>query len=234
MAKNAKKKSQSKKIKSAKLKIAEILIVDDHPIVRRGLVELINSDPHLRVTGEAEDYHGAIDALKQKRFDLAIIDLTLRDIGGLELIKQLKVLHPKLYMLVLSMHDESLFAERALRAGSRGYVMKQTGSIKLITAIHRVLSGEVYLSEEMASRVLDTMVGSSDRVKSDPLEKLSDRELEVFQSIGSGLTTRQVSERLCVSIKTIESHRENIKAKLRLSNATELIQHATRWAGGDV
>jgi DNA-binding NarL/FixJ family response regulator len=234
MTKRAKKKAETKKPKSAKVQVAEILIVDDHPIVRRGLVELIHSDPHLRVTGEAEDYHGAIDALKLNSFDLAIIDLTLRDIGGLELIKQLKALYPDLRMLVLSMHDESLFAERALRAGARGYVMKQTGSVTLITAIHRVLSGEVYLSEEMASRVLDTMVGKSDRTKGDGLERLSDRELEVFQLIGSGLTTRQTSERLCVSIKTIESHREHIKSKLGLSNATELIQHATRWAVRDI
>ncbi len=234
MAKSAKKKAKSKaSTPQTSAGDAKILIVDDHPIVRRGLVELIQSEPDLKVIGEAEDYHGALDQLKKGGFDLAIIDLTLADIGGLELIKQIKALYPDLPLLVLSMHDEALFAERALRAGARGYIMKQTGSEKLITAIRRVLSGEVYLSEKMASRVLGSMVGGAHKSEIGRLEQLSDRELEVFQLIGTGLTTRQIAERLCVSIKTIESHREHIKSKLGLQNATELVQHATRWVVRD-
>lgn len=207
-----------------------ILIVDDHPIVRRGLIELINQEDDLNVLYEAEDYHQALAVMKDNAPDLAIVDLTLNGIGGLELVKQLKLSHPELPVLVLSMHDETLYAERTLRAGSRGYIMKQEGADRLVTAIRTVMRGEVYVSEKMASRLLGKMVGGASPAASSPLERLSDRELEVFELLGNGMGTRQIAEKLCVSIKTIESHREHIKEKLNLKNATELVQHATQWA----
>lgn len=206
-----------------------IAIVDDHPIVRRGLVEMINQESHLTVCAEAETFHQALDAIKKEKPDLAIVDLTLADIGGLELIKQLQNSAPELPILVLSMHDETLYAERALRAGAKGYIMKQEGSQGLISAINTVLRGEISLSERMASRLLGKLIGGRSEVNSSPLSRLSDRELEVFELLGQGLGTRSIAERLCVSIKTIESHREHIKEKLGLKNATELVQHATQW-----
>jgi len=206
-----------------------VLIVDDHPIVRRGLVELLNQEPDLKVCAEAEDARQALTAVKQHTPDLAVVDLTLKDIGGLELIKQLKHTHPELPVLVLSMHDETLYAERALRAGARGYSMKQEGPDKLAGAIRTVLRGEVFVSERMSSRLLGKLVGGRADVADSPLQRLSDRELEVFELLGRGLGTRQIAERLCVSVKTIESHREHIKDKLNLTNATELVQHATQW-----
>jgi len=206
-----------------------VMIVDDHPIVRRGLVEMIEQEEDLNVIGEAEDAHSALQALKKLELDVAIVDLTLKDIGGLELIKQIQVLQPELPMLVLSMHDETLYAERALRAGAKGYIMKQEGTDKLITAIRTVLRGEIYVSEKMASRMLGKLVGGKARTDGSPLDRLSDREIEVFELLGRGLGTRQIAERLSVSIKTIESHREHIKEKLHLKNANELVQHATQW-----
>jgi DNA-binding NarL/FixJ family response regulator len=207
-----------------------ILIVDDHPIVRRGLVGMINQEPGLHVVAEAEDYHHALEAFKSHAIDLAIIDLTLEGLGGLELIKQLRVMYPKIPLLVLSMHDEMLYSERALRAGARGYIMKQEGTDRLATAIRTILRGEIYVSERVAARMVGKFVDGKRDAGSTPLDRLSDRELEVFELLGRGLGTRQVADRLCVSIKTIESHREHIKLKLQLKNATELIQHATQWA----
>ena len=206
-----------------------ILIVDDHPIVRRGLVAMLSQEPDMEVVAEAENFNMALDALKQHPLDIAIIDLTLEGIGGLELVKQVRITNPELSMLVLSMHDESLYAERVLRAGARGYIMKQEGTDRLVTAIRTILRGEIYVSERMAARMLGTIVGGRSSDSRMPLDRLSDRELEVFELLGKGLGTRQVAERLCVSIKTIESHREHIKLKLQLKNATELIQHATQW-----
>ena len=190
---------------------------------------MINQEPRLEVCAEAENYHEGLDAIRTQKPDLAIIDLTLKDIGGLELVKQVKAIDAELPMLVLSMHDETLYAERVLRAGARGYIMKQEGTDKLITAIGMVMQGEMYVSERMASRMLGKFVSGQRGAGSSPLERLSDRELEVFELIGRGFGTREVAERLCVSIKTIESHREHIKEKLKLRNANELVQHATQW-----
>jgi len=174
-----------------------------------------------------------LEAIKQHPLDVAIIDLTLEGIGGLELVKQVRITNPELHLLVLSMHDESLYAERVLRAGARGYIMKQEGTDRLITAIRTILRGEIYVSERMASRMLGSIVGGRSSDSRMPLDRLSDRELEVFELLGKGMGTRQVAERLCVSIKTIESHREHIKLKLQLKNASELIQHATQWVLSD-
>ncbi len=211
-------------------KVTSLIIVDDHPIVRKGMVMLINQEQDLNVVAEAEDYHQGIAAVKEHSPDLAVVDLTLKDIGGLELIKQLHTTHPDLPILVLSMHDESLYAQRVLRAGARGYVMKQVGADKLITAIRTVMRGDIYVSQDVATRLLGQLAGGANDSSKTPLENLSDRELEVFELLGKGLGTRQVAERLCVSIKTVESHREHIKDKLGLKNAAELIQHATQYA----
>ncbi len=210
-------------------KCVRILIVDDHPIVRRGLAAMLSQEPDMKVVAEAENFHDALEAIRQHPLDIAIIDLTLDGIGGMELVKQVRITHPDLSMLVLSMHDESLYAERVLRAGARGYIMKQEGTDRLVTAIRTILRGEIYVSERMAGRMLGSIVGGRGNDSRMPLDRLSDRELEVFELLGKGLGTRQVAERLCVSIKTIESHREHIKLKLQLKNASELIQHATQW-----
>jgi DNA-binding NarL/FixJ family response regulator len=206
-----------------------IVIVDDHPIVRKGLVGMINQESDMKVCAEAEDYHQGLDAIRQHKPDVAIVDLTLGGLSGLELIKQAHALEPQVQMLVLSMHDEMLYAERVLRAGARGYIMKQEGTDRLTAAIRTIMRGEIYVSERMAARMLGKFVGGKREGGSSPLDRLSDRELEVFELLGRGLGTRQVAEKLCVSIKTIESHREHIKLKLQLKNANELIQHATQW-----
>ncbi len=223
------KAEKSKKRTTTEPSGLRILIVDDHPIVRKGLVGMINQEDGLKVVAEAEDYHQALDAMKANQLDLAIVDLTLQDVGGLDLIKQAVALHPTLPILVLSMHDESLYAQRALRAGAKGYIMKQEGAEKLITAIRTVCRGEVYVSEKMASRILGKLVGGQPAGAGTPLEQLSDRELEVFGLLGRGMGTRDIADKLCVSVKTIESHREHIKEKLKLKNANELVQHATQW-----
>jgi DNA-binding NarL/FixJ family response regulator len=208
---------------------ARIMIVDDHPIVRRGLVQLIQQEPGFKVVKEVESSSEAMRSLREELPDLVIVDLSLRDINGIELIKQVKAVWPQLPMMVLSMHDEGLYAERAIRAGALGYIMKQEGTEKLITAMKSVLKGEVYLSEAMARRVLGRMVAGQPSTSGSPMDDLSDRELEVFELLGRGASTRQIAERLSLSIKTVESHREHIKRKLHLKNASELVQHATEW-----
>ena len=206
-----------------------VLIVDDHPVVRKGLTAMINQEEDLRVCAETEDFHQALAAIKEHVPDLAVVDLTLSGIGGLALVKHLESSNPDLPVLVLSMHDETLYAERVLRAGAKGYIMKQEGTDKLVTAIRRILHGEIYVSEKMSSKMLGQLVGRGPRTSGSHLETLSDRELEVFELIGRGQGTRQIAERLCLSFKTVESHREHIKEKLELSNANELVQHATQW-----
>jgi len=211
------------------VKSHRILIVDDHPIVRTGLADWINRKPDLEVCAEAEDYRQALTAVEQSNPDLAVVDLTLKDIGGLELIKQLRTTHPDLSILVLSMHDEALYAERALRAGAKGYIMKQAGSDKILEAIRAVLDGRVYVSEALNSQLLGKLVGGSTEPGGSPLDALSNRELEVFELIGRGVGTRQIADRLCVSVSTVETHRKHIKEKLAIKSAPELVQHASRW-----
>jgi DNA-binding NarL/FixJ family response regulator len=203
-----------------------ILIVDDHPIVRQGLAELINHEEDLAVCGQAEDAHQAIKAVKELKPDMAIVDISLKETSGMELIKDVKAQFPNLPTLALSMHDESLYAERALRAGARGYIMKAEATEKVILAIRTILSGEIYISEKMASKMMQKLVGGNTEISASPVERLSDRELEVFQLIGKGFGTRQISERLYLSIKTIETYRAHIKEKLNLADAAELLQYA--------
>jgi DNA-binding NarL/FixJ family response regulator len=206
-----------------------VLIVDDHPLLRKGVSQLIDQEKDLAVVAEAEDGNKAITAIETTKPDVALIDITLSGASGIELLKNLKVLFPKLKMLVLSMHDESIYAPRALRAGASGYVMKQEGAEKVLTALRKVLRGEVYVSERLGSRMLHTLVKGRAPLSSSPAEQLSDRELEVFDLIGQGHGTRHIAEKLHLSIKTIESHRAHIKEKLNLQNANELVHHAIQW-----
>lgn len=203
-----------------------ILVVDDHPIIRERLAELINQEPDLNVCGEAEDSREALKAVESLRPDLAIIDITLKDTYGIELIKQLKERHPELPMLVVSMHDESLYGERALRAGAKGYLTKQEASKKVITAIRRVLAGEIYVSEKMASTILRKVAGSASPEGRSPTDVLTDRELEVFQLLGQGLGVKKIAENLFISGKTVEAHREHIKRKMNFKSSTELLRYA--------
>ncbi len=208
---------------------SKILIVDDHPIVRQGLAELVNHENDLAVCGQAEDAHQAMKAIKELRPDMAVVDISLRETSGIELIKDINVQYPDLPVLALSMHDESLYAERALRAGAKGYIMKAEATEKVITAIREILNGEIYVSDKMATKMVRQLVGSKTKISTTPVERLSDRELEVFHLIGKGYGTRQISERLHLSIKTIETYRAHIKEKLSLANAAELLQHAIQW-----
>lgn len=205
-----------------------VLIVDDHPIVRRGLAELIATRPDLEVCGEAAEIPEALRLVEATRPDVAIVDLTLKGGHGLELIEEIKARHGRVKMLVSSMHDETLFAERALRAGAAGYIGKQEAPERIIEALHKVLRGEICLSPRMANRLLHR-VASGEALERNPIEGLSDRELQVFEMIGQGQTTKQIAQSLQLSHKTIEAHREKIKAKLNLKNSSELSRHATQW-----
>jgi DNA-binding NarL/FixJ family response regulator len=205
----------------------KVLIVDDHPIVRRGLAELISLEPDLQSCGEAEDMAQAIKIIEANSPDVVIIDMSLKGGHGLDLIENIKSNHPNVKMLVSSMHDELLFAERSLRAGALGYIPKQESTDKLLEAIRKVLRGEIYLTCRMANRIMHNLVGKPS--DSDPIKTLSNRELEVFEMIGQGLTTQQIARKLKLSAKTIETHREKIKAKLDLKNSTELNRRAVQW-----
>lgn len=206
-----------------------VLIVNDHPLLRKGLSQLIDQERDLIVVGEAEDAQKAISAIDKARPEIALIDITLTGGDGIELLKNIKSRFPKLKMLVLSMHDESVYAHRALRAGASGYIMKQEGTEKVLTALRKVMRGEVYLSEPLANRMLHTLVNGRASLTNSPMEVLSDRELEVFNLIGQGHGTRSIAEKLYLSLKTIESHRAHIKDKLNLQNAAELVHHAIQW-----
>ena len=210
-----------------------ILIVDDHPMMRQGLAQLVNNEPDLAVCCEVENAHQALAAIDKARPDLVLADITLPDKSGIELIKDIQAIHPGLAVLVISMHDESLYAERVLRAGGRGYIMKQEGGKKLMEAIRQVLSGQIYVSEKMSARILESFSGRRfPGAGRSPVENLTDREFEVFQLIGQGNGTRQIAEKLHLSVKTVEVHRVNIKTKLKLQSATELIRFAVRWVEG--
>ena len=206
-----------------------ILIVDDHPIVRQGLSELINHENDLVVCGQAEDSHETIKAIRELNPNMAIIDITLKETSGLELIKDIHTQYPDLPVLALSMHDENLYAERSLRAGAMGYIMKQEATENVIEAIRRILGGEIYVSERMAGKMLRKIVAGQIETSSSQVDSLSDRELEVFSLIGRGHGTRQISERLHLSVKTIETYRAHIKDKLNLADAAELLQYAIQW-----
>jgi DNA-binding NarL/FixJ family response regulator len=209
----------------------KIMLVDDHPVMREGLLQLINHEPDLSICGQYEDAPGAFAAIPTHRPDLIIIDLSLRGSSGLELVKNSRATYPKLRILVLSMYDESLYAERVLRAGASGYIMKEEAAENVLSAIRRVLSGGIYLSEKMGARLMRQWVGGKLNEGGSSLERLSDRELEVFGLIGQGKGTRQIAEHLGLSIKTVESHRAHIREKLNLKDANELVHMAIRARG---
>jgi DNA-binding NarL/FixJ family response regulator len=207
----------------------KIMIVDDHPLVRTGFRQLIESEPDLSVCYEAANMAQAIHVINNSKPDLAIVDLSLPDGNGLELIKRIHARYHDLPILVSSMHDEDLFAERALRAGAKGYINKQEVGEQVIAALRQVLAGKVYLSSHMLARLAQELSGKPDRSSQSPVEHLSNRELEVFELIGHGMATGEIADRLHLSVKTIETHRANIKSKLRLSTAGELIRSAVQW-----
>ncbi len=206
-----------------------ILLVDDHPMMRAGLAQLINKQPDLEVSCEAGDPAEAFQRLAQSRADLVLTDLTMPGRNGLEFIKDLLALRPELPILVVSMHDEMIYAERMLRAGARGYIMKEAGGENLLLAIRQVLGGQVYVSPKMSAKILDNLSGRKPRGSSSPIEKLSDREFEIFQLIGQGKSTKDIARQLNLSSKTVDVHRGHIKEKLELKDATSLVRHAVRW-----
>ena len=211
-------------------KATRIMIVDDHPMTRDGLVHLINREPDLEVAWEAENAAQALEIAAAEQPDLALVDITLPDKGGIDLIKDLKALRPEMKVLVISMHDESLYAERALRAGARGYITKQEGGAKLMQAIRQVLGGQIYVSERTSARIVEIFSGQSAGGTQSPVAQLSDREFEIFQLIGEGLSASEIGDRLHISAKTVEAHRVNIKTKLKVGTAAELISYAARWS----
>lgn len=206
----------------------DVVIVDDHPVVCHGLAQIIAQDENLYVCAEAEDAKTGFEAIKKHKPSIAIIDISLKDISGIDLIKWVKGLNFKVAMLVISIHDESVYAERALKAGAQGYLMKQESPDKIIQAIHQILKGEIYMSDSVAKRMMRHLINTSnDKVTS--IDRLSDRELEVFQLIGQGLKSKQIAEKLCLSVKTIETYQSNLKEKLILNSASELAQYAVQW-----
>jgi DNA-binding NarL/FixJ family response regulator len=210
---------------------ARVFLVDDHAIVRDGLTSLINREPDLTVCGDAEDATSALRKIQALRPDIVLVDISLAGPDGLDLLKAIRVYDHRIPVLVLSMHDESHYAERALRAGASGYIMKHEATEKVLVAIRRILGGDVYLSERLASKMLHQLVGGgAPAAPQSPIADLTDRELEVFRRIGEGRGTRQIAEELQISVKTVESYQARIKDKLSLKNARELVQRAVKWA----
>jgi DNA-binding NarL/FixJ family response regulator len=215
-------------IKPTELTKTKVLIVDDHPIVRQGLAQFINQEKDMEVCGEAEDVEEALAAVDALCPSVAVIDISLKGTSGIELIKRLRARDAEFPILVLSMHEETLYAERALRAGANGYVMKHEAVDQVAGAIRQILKGEIHVSERMMSRLIRTLVRQPEASES-PVDQLSDRELEVFQLIGEGRGTREIAKRLHLSVKTVETHRAHIKQKLHLKHANELVHYAAQW-----
>jgi DNA-binding NarL/FixJ family response regulator len=208
----------------------KIFLVDDHPLVREWLTNLIHQQPDLTVCGEAESAPQAIPAILALKPEVAIVDLSLKDSSGIELIKDLRQTCPNVAVLVLSMHDETHYAERALRAGAKGYITKRETTKKVIAAIRQVLEGKLYVSENVAAVMTAQFVGGKTLATCSPVEQLSDRELEVFELLGQGRGTRQIAETLRVSVKTVQAYYARIKEKLNLDSLTEMVREAVRWS----
>jgi len=206
-----------------------VLIVDDHPLVRQGLIGLIAPHREFEICGEASGIKEARNVAATAKADVAIIDLTLEDGNGIELIKQFKEQYPAMRLLVVSMHEESLFAERALRAGASGYVSKREAIRTVVQAVRTVMAGKVYLSPTMTERILQWAVDSKSEHTRAPLERLTDREIEIFEMIGRGLTSQEIAKQLQLSPKTVATYREHVKEKLELKNGAELTKHAVQW-----
>ena len=206
-----------------------VFVVDDHPIVRHGLAELINREPDLAVCGEAGDVHKALQSISALKPDILILDISLNGPDGIELLKNVRLRDVALPVLVLSMHDESIYAERALRAGANGYIMKDEAPEKVLLALRRILGREVYVSDQVANKMLQVYIGRSSVLTHTPVAGLTDRELEVFRLIGEGRATRQIAEELHLSVKTVESYQAHIKEKMSFRSARELMRHAVQW-----
>ena len=206
-----------------------VLLVDDHPIMRHGLAQLIRTEEGLDVCGDAGSAAEGLTAVGRCKPDLVIVDLTLPDKNGLELLKDIQALHPGTLCIVLSMHDESVYAERALRAGARGYVMKEAAADHLIGAIRRVLGGGIYVSETMASRMLEGMTSSKAKPSASLIDRLTDRELEILEMIGKGVATKIIADKLSISARTVEAHRAHIKEKLGITDGAALVRFAVQW-----
>ena len=207
----------------------KVLVVDDHPLIRQGLAMLINQQQDLEVCGEAEDAHAALRKLTETQPDILILDISLKGPDGLELLKTIRSTYPDLPVLVLSMHDENIYAERVLRCRANGYIMKQEATEKVLVALRRILDGEVYLSDIMSKKMLQQYIDGAPPMLQSRIATLSDRELEVFCRIGEGRGTREIAEDLHLSIKTVETYQAHIKGKLGLRTGRELIQHAIQW-----
>lgn len=215
--------------KSSATRKKAVFIVDDHPLLRQGLALLINREEDLAVCGEAEETQAAMQAIPQLQPDVLIVDISLNGPDGLDLLKSIRSLYPELPVLILSMHDETTYAERALRARANGYIMKQEATEKVLVAVRRILNGEIYLSDRIANKMLQQYIGGSSAALHSRLSMLSDRELEVFRSIGEGRSTRQIADELHLSVKTVETYQAHLKEKLALRSGRELIQHAIQW-----
>jgi DNA-binding NarL/FixJ family response regulator len=209
----------------------KVLVVDDHPIVRSGLAQLINREPDLVVCGDAQEMRTALNFIDTLKPDILIVDISLNGPDGIDLLKSIRAKDPGLPVLILSMHDESIYAERALRAGANGYIMKQEATDRVLIALRRILNREIYVSDRVANKMLQHLVsGGSTTVNRSPLDDLSNRELEVLRLIGEGHGTRQIAEELHLSVKTVETYQGHLKDKLGLKNSRELVQYAIQWA----
>ncbi len=208
--------------------VKRVILVDDHPIMRHGLAQLIRAEEGLDVIGEAGNAREGLDVVGKLKPDLAVIDLTLPDKNGLELVKDIRAMHPATQCLVLSMHDETMYGERALRAGARGYVMKEEAADQLVTAIHKVLGGGLYVSETLNARMLEQVTGAA-RSKATGVDSLTDRELEILTMIGKGVATKLIAAQLSISARTVEAHRAHIKEKLSMTDGAALVRYAVQW-----
>lgn len=217
------------KAAAQKARPKRILIVDDHPLVRQGIRMLLSGQSDLSVAGEAASAHEALELMRTEAPDAAIVDLTLKESSGLDLIKDIQIRHPRVMVLVVSMRDEGFYAERVLRAGARGYVTKEEGPDEILRGLRRILDGQIHVSDRVASKVMQKIIAGAGDQRANPLDSLTDRELQVFELVGNGLPTREIARELHISTKTVDSHREHIKEKLHLASASELLRHAIQW-----
>jgi DNA-binding NarL/FixJ family response regulator len=208
----------------------KVFIIDDHPIVRYGITRILNNEPDMIVCGDADNAAEGMDAIDALHPNIVIVDISLKGMDGLQLTRNIRSQHPSLPILILSMHDERMYAHKALRAGARGYVMKEESSEKLVTALRQILSGDIYVSEDVKKNVLHAYAGKEEASDTSVINKLSSREREVFLLIGTGQTSKLIAGKLCLSIKTIETHRSRIKQKLGLDTAAKLTMAAMEWA----
>ncbi len=219
-------------LNTGKRRVRRVLIVDDHPIVRQGLRRIMENEDDLNVCGEVETARDARTAIKQLSPDVIIADISLKQSDGIELVRDVRAHYPQLPILVLSMHDESIYAERMLSAGANGYIMKQAASEQFLISLRRVLDGGIYVSEAVGNNMIQKFAAGGSYVSANPIDRLSNRELQILHMIGKGMSTRETAQTLNLSIKTVESHRQRIKRKLNLHSGTQLVQYAVNWFTG--